>query len=161
MSTELRNTIEEIIKERKYAFNTQIIFDELIKRNIKTTKNSITKIIKELNYTFNKHSKIWELKKIDKPLMGKVFIPEIHFAILNKKSRQVLYKDHYILGVIFSKDRASELANTAQEKFNLKVKEIMESNKELEVLADIKIIETIGNMAGEDLIFQIDYKQEN
>ena len=152
---DIKEEISKIIKDEKFAFSTQTIINELITKKIKVSRTVISKTLKELGYEFDKHSKIWKKKQIEKPQYGKVYIPEIHFALIDKNSRQVLEKKTYILGVFFDKDRANAFANTMQEQFNHKANEIVSQNPNIELLINCLIETTIGNMIGDDLIFQI------
>ena len=152
---DIKEEISKIIKDEKFAFSTQTIINELITKKIKVSRTVISKTLKELGYEFDKHSKIWKKKQIEKPQYGKVYIPEIHFALIDKNSRQVLEKKTYILGVFFDKDRANAFANTMQEQFNHKANEIVSQNPNIEPLINCLIETTIGNMIGDDLIFQI------
>ena len=152
---DIKEEISKIIKDERFAFSTQTIINEFTTKKIKASRNVITKTLRELGYEFDKHSKFWKKKQIEKPQYGIVFIPEIHFALIDKNSRQVLEKKTYVLGVFFDRDRANTFANTMQEQFNYKANEIANKNPNIEPLINCLVNQTIGNMIGEDLIFQI------
>lgn len=147
----MKDKIKLIIENYKEAFDTNMVLEELRKQNIKISRNQISKYLKELGFYYDKHSKNW--KRLPKPQLGRIFIPQINLVVLEKF--RILDSHSYILGIFFSEEKANNYLQNRLEYFIKQGQEIEKCNPSYKVLISNTIVKTIGNMENEDLIFQI------
>ena len=99
----IKEEIIQIIQDRKFAFDTQTLLNDLTTRKIKTTKKNIIRIIKNLGYDFDKHSKTW--KKIENSVM---YMPQIVIYVFNLDTKTMESQKLHILGLFYNKEKAQE-----------------------------------------------------
>ena len=103
----IRDTIKEIVKNKKSSFDTQTIANELTTMSKKTSKNYITKILKELGYSYDSHHQVWiksdsgDLSTLPESLV--TYIPKILVFVYNTETCVIDNRELHILGVFYDK----------------------------------------------------------